>query len=225
MKLLNIGGNTKILKGDKLGVFKTAILHLAPANLSGHEVCRGRSKGCAEACLNTSGRGNMNNVQIARINKTKFFFEQPLEAKNLLYKELVSFMNSCKKNDLKPAARLNGTSDLDWNIICPDIFNLDIQYYDYTKVASKMRQFLEGKLPKNYHLTFSRSESNQKKVEEIIKLGGNVAVVFNKRPRKYLDTIVYDGDKTDLRFLDPKNRIIGLTPKGRGKKDLTGFIL
>lgn len=225
MKLLNIGGNTKIIKGDKIGVYKTAIMHLAPAKLSGYEVCSGRSKGCTEACLNISGRGNMKSVQNARINKTKFFFEQLQESRKQLYKELVAFYKHCKKNDVKPAARLNGTSDLDWTVICPDIFNLDIQYYDYTKVASRMRKFLDGKMPKNYHLTFSRSESNQKKVEEIVKLGGNVAVVFNKRPRRYLDTIVYDGDKTDLRFLDPKNRIIGLIPKGNGKKDLSGFVI
>ena len=75
MKLLNIGGNYKVAKGDKLGIFKTAIMHLAPANMSGYEVCRGRSTGCTDACLNTSGRGNMNSVQVARIKKTKFFLE------------------------------------------------------------------------------------------------------------------------------------------------------
>ena len=67
-------GNSKIIKGEKLG-FITKGIHLAPANLSGYETCRWRSKGCTQACLNTAGRGGMNSVQEARIKKTKFFYE------------------------------------------------------------------------------------------------------------------------------------------------------
>ena len=48
-------------------------LHLAPHTLSGYNVCPHASKGCAEACLNTAGRGRMNMVQDARIKKTIMF--------------------------------------------------------------------------------------------------------------------------------------------------------
>src|SRR4051812_28111922 len=84
-------GNPKIAKGLKKG-FMTFILHLAPAKLSGYEVCPMRSKGCTDACLNTAGRGGMatgrgplthddvavgvvNTIQAARIRRTKRFFE------------------------------------------------------------------------------------------------------------------------------------------------------
>ena len=55
-------GNAKIVKGEKLG-YLTKGIHFAPADLSGFEVCRWRSKGCTMACLNTAGRGRMQNTQ------------------------------------------------------------------------------------------------------------------------------------------------------------------
>jgi len=55
-------GNAKIIKGEALG-YMTKGIHLAPANLSGYETCKWRSKGCTMACLNTAGRGIMQNTQ------------------------------------------------------------------------------------------------------------------------------------------------------------------
>ena len=56
--LLNYYSQTKMAKGEKYG-YKTAILHLAPFDLSIKNVCPKASKECAAACLNTSGRGQM----------------------------------------------------------------------------------------------------------------------------------------------------------------------
>ncbi len=39
MKLLNIDANAKTVKGQKKG-YLTAVMYLAPADLSGFEVCR-----------------------------------------------------------------------------------------------------------------------------------------------------------------------------------------
>jgi len=36
---------------------------------------------------------------------------------------------------------------------------------------------------------------------------------------------VVNGDETDLRFLDGKNKIVGLVQKGLAKKDETGFVI
>jgi len=54
----------------------------------------------------------------------------------------------------------------------------------------------------------------------------NVAYVFkNSIPKKYNGLKVIDGDKHDLRFLDPKGVIVGLVAKGRGRKvNQSGFI-
>src|SRR6187399_3227438 len=62
-------GNPKLAKGLDRGVLSFP-LHLAPADLSGHEVCPKRSPGCSAACLNTAGRGGMSGsgpvIQAAR---------------------------------------------------------------------------------------------------------------------------------------------------------------
>ena len=77
MPLLNYYSQTKMAKGEKFGV-KTAILHLAPFDLSGKNVCPKATKGpggCIDPCLNTSGRGQMGSVQKARVRKTQYFSE------------------------------------------------------------------------------------------------------------------------------------------------------
>ena len=73
--MLRIDGSTKVIKGNKLG-YRTAILYLAPANMSGVNVCpMAKLAACAEACLNTSGRGAMTGVQMSRLRKTLFWLQ------------------------------------------------------------------------------------------------------------------------------------------------------
>jgi hypothetical protein len=61
---------------------------------------------------------------------------------------------------------------------------------------------------------------------EILKMGGNVAVVFRKDlPTTYKGYQVVNGDVSDLRFLDPNNSIVGLKAKGKAKTDMSGFVL
>jgi hypothetical protein len=83
-------------------------------------------------------------------------------------------------------------------------------------------------------LTFSLSEANEAAACIWLNNGGNVAVVFSTKKGKPLPTTyvlggkefpVFDGDDTDLRFLDPKGgHIIGLHAKGRARKDTSGFV-
>ena len=72
MKILTTA-NAKIRKGEGQG-YMTFGIHLAPARLSGFQVCPYASPGCAAACLNTAGRGVYSKVQNARIEKTRWFF-------------------------------------------------------------------------------------------------------------------------------------------------------
>lgn len=229
MKLLTTS-NTKIKKGEKLG-FMSFGIHLAPAKLSGFNTCPSASKGCAAACLNTAGMGVYSTVQSARIAKTLFFFRQRDEFMKQLVKEISAAIKKAVKNEMIPCFRLNLTSDLAWEKIKFDgktIFEHfpQVQFYDYTKVVSRMSAFLAGELPKNYHLTFSRAESNQIAVQAILSSGGNVAAVFRgKLPATWQGKKVISGDENDLRFNDPNGVIVGLVEKGRAKKDLTGFVL
>lgn len=222
MKLLGIA-NTKTMKGEALG-YRTYIMHLAPSTLSGYQVCPMASTGCASACLNLSGMGRFSNVQAARIAKTKWFFEDRGAFMQQLLKEIQSAIRSSQKAGLVPVFRLNGTSDIRWETIAVfadgfwhenimDAFP-SVQFYDYTKIPNRRN------IPSNYHLTFSRSESNQLDVE---MTQYNIAVVFDHLPEMYLGRPVIDGTETDLRFLDPENVVVGLKANGKAKQDQTGF--
>ena len=223
MKLLSTT-NTKIKKGEKFG-WTTFGLSLAPANLSGKQLCPHRSKGCEFSCLNTAGMGVFSNVQEARIAKSKYLIEEKNSFISQLKKELIAAEKKAKKLGMKIAVRLNVLSDLPWYNMIEMSEYPNIQFYDYTPNVSRMIQFLRGELPENYHLTFSRKENNQSKVELIASMGGHIAAVFDTLPATYLGKKVVDGDDTDLRFMDDKNVIVGLKAKGRGKKDTSGFVI
>ena len=118
-KLLSTA-NPKIQKGTKLG-YLSFILHLAPATLSGREVCPKRTAGCTAACLNTAGRGGMftaeqgtNTIQEARKRKTRYFFEARDYFMQDLYEDIKKAIKFAERKGLTPVFRLNGTSDLSW---------------------------------------------------------------------------------------------------------------
>ena len=97
--------------------------------------------------------------------------------------------------------------------------------YKSAFIIKRMKAFLNGELPSNYHLTFSCSETNEKIAKLVLEMGGNVAVVFrNQLPDTWNGVEVVDGDESDLRFLDKKGVVVGLIEKGLAKKDLTGFV-
>ena len=228
MKLLTVG-NPKVMKGMEQG-YMTYILHLAPANLSGYETCPKRTAGCTAACLNTAGRGGMfkpggtNTIQEARKRKTRMFFEQREEFIDTLKKDIRKAIKQSEKKGLIPVFRLNGTSDIPFEKY--GIFEEfpEVQFYDYTKILGRKVKNIP-----NYHLTFSAADGNDADVEKAIAQGMNVATVFGLKktqamPESYLGRTVFNGDDSDLRFLDPKGVIVGLYAKGRAKKDTSGFV-
>ena len=224
-KLLNIDKNAKTVKGQKFG-YKTAILYLAPSNLSGFNVCPMASKGCKASCLNTSGHGAFSNVQLGRINKTRWFIQERESFLKQLIKEIDNHIINCNKKGFIPCIRLNGTSDISFeNFGIMEQFP-NVQFYDYTKVYKRALKFVNGDMPKNYHLTYSLNEDNKKEAFNILKLGGNISAVFRKYlPKEFKSFKVIDADLSDLRFKDPLNSICGLVAKGKAKQDYSGFVL
>ena len=230
MPILN-QGNHKTIKGEKYG-WKTYGIHLSPNTVSGYNVCFDATEGCIDACLDTAGRGAMPSVQTARTNKTKRFFEDRKGFLTDLWKEVTSAVKSATRKELKFCMRPNLTSDLPWESIkhkgqsLMDTFN-PCRFYDYTKSLKRFTRFLNGELPENYHLTFSRSEeTTDALVIALCKSCGNVAVVFRDHlPDKYLGIDVLNGDDNDLRFQDTPGCIVGLVEKGLAKKDETGFVV
>ena len=235
MKLLSTG-NPKVLKGMKQG-YNTYILHLSPANVSGYETCAKRTAGCTAACLNTAGRGGMfkrgestNVIQEARKRKTRMFFENRGAFMLALYLDIKKAIKQSEKLGLIPVFRLNGTSDLAWEKYevqdGKNIFQMfpEVQFYDYTKILGRKVAHIP-----NYHLTFSAADGNDADVLKAIASGMNVATVFGLKktepmPETYNGRTVFNGDESDLRFLDPKGVVVGLYAKGRAKKDTSGFV-
>ena len=239
MKLLSTG-NPKILKGLKQG-YNTYILHLAPASLSGYNVCAKATEGCKISCLNTSGRGGMfkkgettNVIQQARIRKTKMFFENRSEFMKQLVKDIELAIKQSVKKNLTPVFRLNGTSDLAWEkyevirngITFKNIFAAfsEVTFYDYTKIPGRKVNGIA-----NYSLTFSEADGNALDTLNAIRAGMNVATVFGIKknspmPKMWNGMPVFNGDDSDLRFLDPKGVVVGLYAKGKAKKDTSGFV-
>jgi hypothetical protein len=234
--------NSKTIKGEKFN-YKTAILYLSPhrQNSQGKNICPFASPNCVISCLYTAGRGKFSNVQKARMNKTEYFLQNRIDFMMKIDREI--FKLSKKHSNL--VVRLNGTSDIPWERIkiengqtILDIFP-NIQFYDYTKNPKRL---LNNK-HRNYHLTFSLSEeeSNKQSANWIFNQGlGNVAIVlhpvlFEDLFRDGLKEVTYNhkgrnfnlfnGDLSDLRFLDSKNSLVCLKAKGEAKKDSSGFVL
>lgn len=224
--------NAKTIKGEKLG-YMTYILYMSPftANSKGINVCSHASKGCADSCLVGSGFGGMyENVNKGRVAKTEYFLSSRVEFMFQLKSEIEK---AIKKHEGKAIVtfRLNGTSDLPYEKYKvfeggKNIFELfpDVQFYDYTKNYLRFDKVL----PSNYHLTFSRSETNHEKAMELLKRGVNVAMVFDKLPSTFEGFEVINADLDDLRFLDKKGVICGLkykkmTGKGGAEKNKVAF--
>lgn len=225
MKLLSVGTNAKTSKSDAGGEYLTAIMYLAPAEeAGGKSLCPFSTEGCRESCLYKAGRGQQHQVQSARISKAQMFLNDKKNFMSQLTKEIMAFERRCRKLEVKPAVRLNGTSDILWER--EGIIGLfpDVQFYDYTKIPGRM--FDDDHIPDNYDLTFSRGElTTDTDVAFLTRNGRNVAVVFNELPEEYAGAKVINGDLHDLRFSDPKGVIVGLIAKGPARKDTSGFVV
>lgn len=234
--ILSIDSDPKTAKSNRANLgYYTAIHYGAPAMLSGFNTCASATVQCIAGCLHTAGNPMMMpQKSVARIARTRLFFQDRQEFKSRLFKELESFRRLCRKHGLKPAVRLNGTTDIVWERIFPDLFTwfADVQFYDYTKHVKRVRS--SWVLPSNYHLTLSRSEDNQLDCLEVLRTNSNarVAVVFDTKRTKALPDYwqgypIGDADMHDLRFLD-RLPIVGLRAKGSARGmgiDENGFVV
>ncbi len=198
-------------------------IYLAPAKMSGYEVCPMRTPECTKACLNESGHNRMdihkNGINKSRITKTKLFFEHREFFVRWVIDEIKSAKKKADKLGYRFSVRLNNTSD-----ISPEMFYIhernttvnvlqyfpDVQFYDYTKVPNRHR--LTKKYP-NYDVTFSFSGHNWNDCKVMLENDVRVSVVFNKLPETFEGYEVIDGDKYDMRYMDNKNVIVGLKYK------------
>lgn len=188
-----------------------------------------------QARIDRSGKVKKNIIYRARLLKTKLLFERPDIYLKLLDYELQIHSHEAQLDGYGFAARLNTTSDIDWRHIKvgrDDYFNVidsykDIQFYDYTKVPSRLN--LGKKSDGHYFLTLSYNGYNENICTEALNQGYGVAVVFyDKLPDTYWGKKVINGDLFDMRYYDkeffgiPENEgyIVGL----KYKKVLNDFV-
>jgi hypothetical protein len=211
-------------------------VYLAPASLSGYNVCSHATKECKAGCLNTSGRAGieefsgLTKIHDCRVKKTKLFYEQPEFFMAWMIAEIKMYKKRAEKKGFYFSVRLNCTSDIDWQNVTvngQNIFEIfpDVAFYDYTKNINK---FIDK--PVNYHLTYSYTGRNELQCEAVLKAGFNIAVVFNVKHEvelpKYFDNYpVINGDLTDYRIDDAKGIIVGLKWKRIANRKAEAMIL
>jgi hypothetical protein len=235
--------NQKTYKARALG-YLNAIHYMAPASLSGFNLCPKASAGCKALCLGwTSGQAGMvpanapnkiNTVRQSRIDKARRFMKDRKAYMVDLVRAIELAAAKAQRAGMLLCVRLNGSTDVAWEGIGCERFGIKrrnvfeafpaVQFVDYTKLPGRFKRAL----PHNYHLTLSRSETNERECIAALAAGVNVAVVFaGDLPEQWNGYMVVDGDKHDLRHLDPKGGVvIGLSPKGRvAKRDTSGFVV
>lgn len=238
--LLSIEDDAKTIKGTASG-YLTGILYLAPGQLAGvGNLCPHASAGCLAACLFTAGNARFENVNRGRVMRTRFLHDNRAGFVAMLRGEIAALVRKAKERGLKPAVRLNGTSDLPWEKLAPDLFTEfpTVRFYDYAKGLRRVLDFAAGKLPKNYHLTFSYSETNAAAAGLAIAAGVNVAAVADgvKPGQRFAlpglpePRPTFSADRHDLRFLDRlakdgRGRIGILKAKGKARADKSGFVI
>ena len=106
---------------------QTYILHLAPADTSGVNVCPGAGN-CAKICLHFAGNPvYMSAKQAARIRRTLAYVSDPKRFMRLIVCAILDKLNKHKGEEL--AFRLNGTSDIIWENIDFHITPADATFY------------------------------------------------------------------------------------------------
>jgi len=235
MKLLSpASSNTKLRKSQGAG-YRLVSLSLAPADISGKNLCPSSTAGCRAACVgaHTGLVVLFKSIMESRVKRSQFWNEHPEQFLRQLRDELRHEQAIAERHNEQLIARLNTFSDIIWEhdrYHIPQDFP-EVLLYDYTKITSRL---LSGKLPTNYVLCASWSENprHQKSCIEILENGrGTVAVPFaqvgryvgNAAYRQELPRMhrlpgasrsfsVLDGDANDIRAFD---RI--LTPAGFGR--------
>lgn len=193
---------------------------------SGRNLCPFATKGCSNSCFAGYDRMAWPQNKQAAVNRTRLLADEPGRFAAMLKQELVVKVKHATRLGVPLVCRLNVVSDVPYEREFPELFAAfpEVQFMDYTKDVERVL----GQLPLNYHLTFSRSESNEDDCRRVLEAGRNITVVFRRLPlpETFWGYPVFNGDEDDLRFLDPSPCVVGLKTKGKGARDdRTGFVV
>jgi hypothetical protein len=184
---------------------------------------------CSWVCVTwEAGRGRTDPVRAARINLTNWLKEAPRSFKAYLLRQMANL--TAYHRDAELACRPDLDSDVKWEAILPEMFDFNWRFWDYTKLSERL-----GNVPPNYHLTYSYNDGTMAKDwERVYRTGSSIAVVFDTvwnpwgskfghLPATWTDPNgkvwqVVDGDRQELRFLDPGDVCVGLRLKAGEEK-------
>lgn len=214
-------------KQEKGGGYRSVGLTLTPraTGHAGRNLCPFATPGCARSCFAGYDRLAWPQVKRAAVARTLLLARHPGLFRDILAADIARELALAGSEPL--VVRLNVVSDVAWEREYPGLFAdfPTVRFMDYTKDINRI---LDPARPRNYHLTFSRSEANEADCRRALAADHNVTVVFRKPPfpATFWGYPVIDGDRNDLRFLDPAPCIVGLKAKGAGaRRDDTGFVV
>ena len=217
--------------------------HASPGCIA---LCLGRESG--QASMVSAATDWTNSVRDSRERKARYFMRERNAYMAEMAHHIAAAWRTSRAKRIKLAVRPNGATDIAYESIrfvisaemarklsriagrpveagIHTIFSAFpfIQFVDYSKNPNRFRRALPG----NYDLTFSRSETNERDCLDVLASGRNVAVVFaDGLPAEWHGYRVIDGDAHDLRHLDPKGVVVGLSPKGnKAKRSTSGFVV
>ena len=231
--------NPKIEKQATERGYLNAALFLAPASMAGVNTCPWSTPECVAGCLNTAGRGGIrldargwNQQQAARIRRTaRMVIDRDAFIADLL-REVRAHARRAERLGLRPALRLNGTSDIPWHRTDPEMIatirEMGVTLYDYTKRPKP------DAADHGIDITYSHPGGDGIATLRYLQAGYRVAVVFDTPkgdalPATWAPPVsagayafpVVDGDAHDLRFLDKPGVVVGLRAKGQ-MRGMTG---
>lgn len=223
-KLLT-AANHKTPKGEASGVF-SVILYLAPHTSGGGKttLCPMSTPDCRAMCLASAGLSGLPKQLGAKLRRTYMFNNERERFIELLLADIDKLKRIAADEGLRPALRLNGSSDVTWERIVPGWADLGLQRYDYTKIPLEHRHVDAG-----YHLTFSvEGARDTDRALTYLRAGQSIAVVVPEDLKHRAVRIgrseegfpIIDGDESDTRFLDAPGSIVLLKPKGHVRTGL-----
>lgn len=212
---------------DVTTLYEQIVQYMLPHRLSGLiNLCPWSTKGCRATCLHTSGRLGM--AKTAKLVRTRFFVQDPFHYLVVLLTEIERHQRRVAKCGKVLLIRFNGTGDVPIERL-PFLFELVATlgtppiWFDYTKgILTSAKQARVASPRSDYYTVASATETTSE--ASLVDYNENVVVVVDVKahgalPAKFWGRDVVDGDRHDMRCLDPQGGVAVLV---RAKGDARG---
>jgi hypothetical protein len=195
------------------------------------DLCCMASATCRKACLMFGGRNSgatehfaccdpyRSSITFGRARRTWRLLADPGKATEEIAHEAQLLAGRAAKAGLQPVMRINGLSDLPG--LADKVASLvddSIRFVDYSKIQNPNLFRRENRVFRSFSV--SENKGSSQFAEAVLASGGSVAAVFHGEwvpGSTWHGYPTIDGDKHDLRFLDPPGTVAWLSAKGPAK--------